>query len=360
MPALPAFTTRFPPAGVSLAFGRVAMTPPEGDATTMRIWRRGESDEPTAFSGAPAPPGPVAPAAPPARGAEAPVRGLLCSLLANAMFASSDALVKGLTATYSIFQIIPMQVAFACIPILIMLQHDGGIRCMRAAHPWLILLRGSLAGVGTIFSFYAFSTLPLADVYAIAFCTPMVVTILSIPILGEQVRIHRWGAIVMGFIGILVMVRPGFEALTLGHLSALASVFTGAGVVLIMRKISRDEQRAVLVTAVMLGLLTTSLPVALFIFKTPAWFDVMRAAASGLLMGSAQFLVVRALSLAPASTIAPMQYTMIVWALAYGSLFFGNAIDPFVVLGAAIVIASSLYIMHRERRLGRTLRAHVK
>jgi len=120
------------------------------------------------------------------------------------------------------------------------------------------------------------------------------------------------------------------------------------------------EQRAVMVTAVMLGLLVTSLPVALFVFKLPSWFDLLRVGAAGLLMGSAQFLVVRALSLAPASTIAPMQYTMIVWALAYGSLFFGNEVEPFVVLGAGIVIASSLYIMHRERIRGRTLRAHVK
>ena len=324
----------------------------------MRLRRRGDHDVPMVPVPAPAAPPAAVPTAQTAP--ETALLGVLCSLLANLMFASSDALVKGLTATYSIFQIIPMQVAFACIPILVMLRRDGGIRRMRAAHPRLIVLRGLLAGVGTIFGFYAFSALPLAEVYAIAFCTPMVVTILSIPILGEQVRAHRWAAVVVGFLGILVMVRPGFATLTLGHLSALGSVFTGAGVVLIMRKISRDEQRAVLVTAVMLGLLATSLPVALFVFKPPAWFDLLRVGAAGLLMGSAQFLVVRALSLAPASTIAPMQYTMIVWALAYGSLFFGNQIDPFVVIGACIVIASSLYIMHRERVRGRTLRAHVK
>mgnify|MGYP001028137028 CR=1 FL=1 len=324
----------------------------------MRFWRRGDETVPMAPADTPTAPPALASSAAPA--IETPLLGVLCSLLANLMFASSDALVKGLTASYSIFQIIPMQVAFACIPILIMLRRDGGLGRMRAAHPRLIMLRGLLAGIGTIFGFYAFSALPLAEVYAIAFCTPMVVTILSIPILGEQVRAHRWAAVVVGFLGILVMVRPGFETLTLGHLSALGSVFTGAGVVLIMRRISRDEQRAVMVTAVMLGLLVTSLPVALFVFQLPSWFDVLRVGAAGLLMGSAQFLVVRALSLAPASTIAPMQYTMIVWALAYGSLFFGNRIDPFIVIGACIVIASSLYIMHRERIRGRTLRAHVK
>lgn len=320
----------------------------------MRLWRRGAADEPIAPVHVPATP-PVA-----GPGVETPLLGILCSLLANVMFASSDALVKGLTASYSIFQIIPMQVAFACIPILILLQRDGGFRRMRATHPRLIVLRGLLAGIGAIFGFYAFSVLPLADVYAIAFCTPMVVTILSIPILGEQVGLHRWAAVIVGFLGILVMVRPGFEALTLGHLSVLASVFTSAGVVLTMRRISRHEQRAVLVTAAMLGLLVTSLPIALFGFRLPDWFDLLRVGASGLLMGSAQFLVVRALSLAPAATIAPMQYTMMIWALIYGRVFFGNAIDPFVVLGAGIVISSSLYIMHRERRRGRTLRAHVK
>ena len=141
------------------------------------------------------------------------VTGIGFALLANLLFATSDAIVKLLTERYSIFQIIPMQVAFACIPILVMLRRDGGFRRMRAAHPRLIVLRGFLAGIGTIFGFYAFSALPLAEVYAIAFCTPMVVTILSIPILGEQVRAHRWAAVVVGFLGILVMVRPGFETL---------------------------------------------------------------------------------------------------------------------------------------------------
>ena len=81
-------------------------------------------------------------------------------------------------------------------------------------------LRGLLAGVGTIFGFFAFAHLPLADVYAIAFCTPIVVTLMSIPILGEVVRAHRWAAIIVGFIGILVMIRPGFETLGWGHLTA--------------------------------------------------------------------------------------------------------------------------------------------
>jgi drug/metabolite transporter (DMT)-like permease len=227
-------------------------------------------------------------------------------------------------------------------------------------HPKLVVARGLLGGLGAVFGFFAFSVLPLADVYAIAFCTPVVVTIASIPLLGERVGAHRWAAVLAGFLGILIMVRPGFDALSLGHLAALGMVGAGTGGVLILRTISREEERGVMVAAVMLGLLVVSLPACLLVARAPAWTDIGLVALSGLMMGSAQFLIVEALRQVPAASIAPMQYTMLVWALIYGLLVFGDPVEAHVLAGAVVVIASSLYIMHRERMRGRTLRAHVK
>ena len=109
--------------------------------------------------------------------------------------------------------------------------------------------------------------MPLADVYAIAFCTPIVVTLMSIPILGEVVRAHRWAAIIVGFIGILVMIRPGFETLGWGHLTAFLSVFTGASVVVLVRTIGQCEQPHVMVTAVICGLILTTIPVLPFVMQ---------------------------------------------------------------------------------------------
>lgn len=276
--------------------------------------------------------------------------GLFASLTGNFMFSSSDAIVKTLSTRYSVFQIIVLQASFALVPLAVMMFRDGGLRDLRVRHPRLVLLRAITAGTGTIFGFFAFSQMPLAETYSIFFCTPILVTILSIPILGERVGLHRWGAVLLGLIGVLVMVRPGFVTLHIGHAAALVAATIGAATVLLMRRIARDEQRSVMVLAVVLGLITVSLPGMIMTFRPPSPQDLAFFAACGLLMGSGQFLVVRSLSLAPASVVAPMQYSQMLWALAYGFILFGTDIDPPVVIGAMIVIASGLFIMHRERR----------
>jgi drug/metabolite transporter (DMT)-like permease len=275
--------------------------------------------------------------------------GVAIAVVGNFMFTTSDAIVKTLSARYSIFQIIAMQVAFACIPLFIMLRREGTLAHLRVRHPVLVFLRGFMAGLGTLLGFYAFSVLPLADVYSIAFCAPLVVTLASIPILGEQVGIRRFAAVFVGFLGVLVMVQPGYVELSLGHLAAFGSVFTSATVLLIVRRIGREEDRGVMVSAVMLGLLAASVPPLVFVGQVPLWRDVGLVACSGLIMGSAQFVNLEALRRAPIASVAPMQYTMLIWALIYGTVIFGDPVRTNVLLGAAIVIACSLYIMHRER-----------
>lgn len=282
--------------------------------------------------------------------AERILLGLSVSLVGNFMFASSDAIVKTLTDRYSVFQIVVMQASFALIPILIMLFRDGGFRDLRIRHPRFVFLRGLFAGTGTIFAFFSFSQLPLAETYSIFFCTPILVTVLSIPLLGERVGLHRWGAVIFGLLGIVIMVRPSFETLHIGHAAALVAAVVGAFTVLVMRRIARDEQHSVMVIAVVLGLITVSLPGMILTFRPPSLHDLALFACGGLLMGSGQFFVVRSLSLAPASVVAPMQYSMMLWAIGYGYVLFGTTIDPFVVVGAGVVIVSGIYIMNRERR----------
>ena len=285
----------------------------------------------------------------PAREASSAPVGVAIALLSNFLFTSSDAIVKSLTLRYPVFQVIAMQVTFALIPLCIMLLRDGTFSRFRVRHPFLVLMRGLLAGLGTVCGFYAFSVLPMADVYSIAFCAPIVVTLASIPILGEKVGKYRIGAVLVGFIGILVMVEPGVAPLSLGHAAAFGSVFTSTGVVLIMRRIAREEQRGVMVAAVMIGLLTVSIPGVVLVGRMPALEDIGLAALSGLIMGCAQFLALEAIRRAPVASVAPMQYTMLVWALIYGVVLFNDPLRLNIVVGAMIVMASSLYIMHRER-----------
>jgi drug/metabolite transporter (DMT)-like permease len=282
------------------------------------------------------------------------VTGLLFALLAFFLFASSDAITKTLAQRYSIFQIIPMQVTFAAIPLALMVLRHGGLFALRPVHPRLVAARGLMAGVGTVFGYYAFSTLPLADVYAIVFCVPILVTVLSIPVLGERVGIHRWSAVIVGFVGILIMVRPTGSSLSFGHFCAFLAACNGAGVTLILRKVARHEHPPAMVLAVVLGLFVVSAPVALFVSRLPSLDDLGLVALSGLLIGTAQFVMLQAFRRATAASVAPMQYTTMVWAIVYGMVLFGDHVQPVLLAGAAIVIASSLYIMHRERRAGST------
>lgn len=291
---------------------------------------------------------------------ESVLAGILLAIVANLMFATSDAITKSLTARYSVSQIILMEALFAAMPIGLMILRDGGASALRVRHPLLVALRGLLAGIGTIFGYFAFARLPLADVYAIGFCTPIMVTLLSIPVLGESVGIHRWVSVIVGFVGVMIMVRPGFDALSLGHAAAAINMLVGAGVVLIMRRIGRDERHSVIVAAVLIGLILPSLPFALVTFRSPNSGDLALAAMAGLAASAAQLLLVRALTLAPAAAIAPMEYSILIWGLVYGVLLFGDSTRPSVFAGASLVVASSLYILHREHRHGRRLRAHVE
>lgn len=275
--------------------------------------------------------------------------GAFLALIGNLIFSSSDAIVKLLTARYTVFEIIVFQASFALIPILVMTMRTGGLTRLRVNRPKLVVFRGLLGGIGTIFGFLSFSQLPLAETYSIAFCAPLLVTILSLPLLGERVGLHRWIAVGIGLAGILVMARPGFHQLHFGHFGAFLSAVTNACVIILMRRLARQEHHSVIVFAVIAGLIIVNLPGMLLTFRAPGLLDIAMFAATGILMGSAQFFIVKALSLAPAAVVAPMQYSQMIWALIYGALLFGSHVDPFVLAGAAIIIGSGLYIMRRER-----------
>jgi drug/metabolite transporter (DMT)-like permease len=275
--------------------------------------------------------------------------GVLFAIAANGLFATSDTLVKLLSLRYPIFQIIAMQAGVACVVVGIVIWRDKAYRLSAIRNPKMLIGRGFLAGIGTVSGFYAFSLLPLADVYAITFGSPLVVTVAAAWLLGERTGLARWIAILVGFSGILVMVQPGYVALSLGHLAAFLNIFVGAGVILIMRTIGSQENRAVMVAAVMVGQLTASLP-GVFMSHAPEWSDVGLVTMSGFVMVSAQFLLLEALRRAPASSVAPMQYTKLVWAIPVGLLVFGDEPKLHVLAGALLVIGSVLYLLAYQRR----------
>jgi len=276
------------------------------------------------------------------------LRGTIMALMAFATFSTHDVVVKYLGGFYSTFQILFFSVLLSFPLATMMLLRDATSGNLRPVHPWWSALR-TVASVSTgVSAFYAFSVLPMAQVYAIIFAAPLLVTVLSIPILGERVGRHRWLAVLLGLIGVLVVLRPGVTPIGLGHLAALVAAVGSATAAVVVRKIGRDER------AVVLMLYPMMVSVLLMGVLMPAHYVPMPIGHLGLLgvisvLGfTSGLLLIGAYRAGDAAVVAPMQYSQILWAVVYGAFLFNERPDLPTVAGASLVIASGVYIVLRE------------
>ncbi|SEP62209.1 Permease of the drug/metabolite transporter (DMT) superfamily [Loktanella sp. DSM 29012] len=277
-------------------------------------------------------------------------KGALLALAAYAIFSTHDVFIKILGADYSPIQIVFFSVLLSFPLATFQLMQDATPGTLLPKHPFWMALRTAAAVVTGFCVFYAFSVLPLAQVYAILFATPLLITILAIPILGEQVRLRRWMAVLVGLAGVMVVLRPGSTTLELGHAAALLGAFGAALTGLIVRKIGADERPVVLMLYPMAGNFVVMGAALGFVYKP------MPVEHMGMLFVISAFaffaglLVIGAYKAGEAVIVAPMQYSQIIWAAIFGALFFDEVPDGGTVLGAAIIIASGLYIVLRESR----------
>ncbi|SHF04629.1 Permease of the drug/metabolite transporter (DMT) superfamily [Loktanella atrilutea] len=277
-------------------------------------------------------------------------RGALLALIAFGIFATHDVLIKVLGGSYSPIQIVFFSVTLAFPLATVSLMRDNNPGTLQPRHPWWMLLRTVTAIVTGFCAFYAFTVLPLAQVYAILFAAPLLITILSVPILGETVRLRRWLAVIVGLIGVLVVLRPGSTVLQLGHAAALLSAVGGSLGSIIVRKIGADERPVVLMLFPMLGNFLVMGSALAFVYQPLPIAHIGMLAVISILAFVAGLLVIAAYKAGEAVIVAPMQYSQILWATAYGMLFFDETPDGATVLGAGIIIASGLYIVLRESR----------
>ncbi|SLN45337.1 DMT family transporter [Ruegeria meonggei] len=278
------------------------------------------------------------------------VRGLGYAFLGFAVFASHDALIKVLGGTYSVLQIIFFATLFSFVPMAVTILTDRSTGNFLPHHPWLVLLRSALMVTGMSCAFYAFSVLPLAEVYSLLFSFPLIVTVLSIPILGEVVRAQRWAAVGVGLIGVLIVLRPGTTDITLGHLAALTAAFCSAFASVLVRKIGNEERSAVLILYPMLLAIAVMSLAQPAVYLPPSLLHLAMMALVGVFSVIAQHLIIMAYRAAPAGVIAPSQYSQIIWATIFGMAFFGEKPDGWVAVGASIIIASGVFVVWRESR----------
>ncbi|MFZ1427449.1 MAG: DMT family transporter [Geminicoccaceae bacterium] len=275
-------------------------------------------------------------------------RGIGFAVLSYACFSTGDATIKLASGRFSVFQIAFTVALFALIPVMFLTRGQGGWRALVPTRWHLVALRGVLTAVCSLLAWRAFSMLPLAEAYAILFATPMLVTGLSAVLLREEVGWRRWTAALVGFVGVLIMIRPDFETLGLGHLLAAFAALAGSLGMITLKRIGPSESSASILFAVFIGIMLASGPMVPSNFVMPQWHEVAFLALAGLLMGCGQAGLVLATRDTPAVVVAPFQYSQMIWGVLFGALLFGDRPAPVLFAGMALVVASGLYTIWRE------------
>jgi len=276
--------------------------------------------------------------------------GIFYMIASVFVFALVNALVKYLEDDYPVGQVVFFRSIFALLFALGLLTRHGGFPTLRTNRLPEHIGRGVLQFISMVCIFIAYHLMPLADAVAITFSSPLFLTMLSIPVLGEKVGRHRWGAVLVGFVGILIMVRPGAGVLSIGALLALVNAGFGASVTIALRRMSLTERPVTLVTYQAIVASVLGFAMLPFGWVPPTWQGAVGLASVGLISGLGQILWTQAFRLAPAAVLAPFSYTSMIWSIGLGFFVWGDVPTPLLLAGAAVVVASGLYILYRETR----------
>ncbi|MEM8811717.1 MAG: DMT family transporter [Pseudomonadota bacterium] len=209
-------------------------------------------------------------------------------------------------------------------------------------------LRGFIHGFAVILWFYAMARIPIAEVTAIGYTAPIFVTIGAALFLGETLHIRRIAAVVCGLLGALIILRPGFQEIALGQLAQLAAAPLFAASFLMAKRLTDHENPAVIVALLSLFCTITLLPGAILQWRQPTMEEVFWLGMTALAATAGHYTMTRALASAPITVTQPITFLQLVWASLLGMLLFGEALDPFVFAGGAVIVAAATYISHRE------------
>ncbi|MFK7942921.1 MAG: DMT family transporter [Paracoccaceae bacterium] len=227
-------------------------------------------------------------------------------------------------------------------------------RHMPSAQEWrLYVFRGVVHGIAVMLWFYAMARIPIAEVTAIGYTAPIFVTIGAAIFLGERLQARRIGAVAAAFIGALVILRPGMVELSSGALAQLMAAPLFACSFLLAKSFTRDAEPALIVAMLSAFCTLTLLPAAILQWRDPTWEEVGWLALTAAFATAGHYTLTRAYKAAPITVTQPVQFLQLVWAALLGIWVFGEAIDPYVILGGAIIVGSATYISHREMVVAR-------
>lgn len=278
------------------------------------------------------------------------IRAILLMLLGFACYSTSDMLAKVLTQTMNPLQVAWLRQLGLLTGVLILLSIRGpGL--LRSRHPWLQLFRGLTVVVAATTFLTSIAYVPLADATAVTFIAPFMVTVLAAIFLGERIGAARWVAVGLGFIGTMIIIRPGLNAFHPAIFFSIASAAAFAIRQIISRRLSGTDS---MVTTVAYTALTAALILSLplpFIWRNPAdATQLVMMFAIALVASCGELSIIRALDLGEAAVLSPLQYTLMLWSTMWGFLIFAQLPDAWTLAGSVLIIATGIYAIHRETR----------
>lgn len=278
-----------------------------------------------------------------------PLRIFALATASVALFAVMNVFVKLATEAHTVIEVMFFRNALAIVPVVMMIMmHKKGVSLFLTKRPLAHLVRGSIGTFSMVMFFWSFALLPLADATALHFAMPIMLTALSVPILKEVVGPWRWGAVIVGFIGVLVIAAPSGDTNILGSAVALGAAACSAITMMIIRKMGKTEHALTIVFYFSsIGTLISAafLP---WYWTPPDLPNFIYLIMTGLTGGAAQVCLTKAYAEAPAAYVSPFNYLSILFATFFGWLIWGHVPAMHMLVGAGIVIASGLFILYRE------------
>lgn len=273
--------------------------------------------------------------------------GVLLMLLGDFLFSLNDAMGKWLVASFSVGQVLVVRSLGSFVILGPMIVGQGTAALVRVERPPLHILRVVLTTADVAFFYAAVAYLPLADVMTFYMAGPIYVAALSHFFLGETIGWRRWLAVILGFVGVVIALRPSSAMLSWPSLFGLVGSLSFALTLVLSRRL-RQTSDVTLVTWQTVAALVTGLLLSIGNWRAVSALDFAAMLALGIVAGSAHMMITRSLKLAPASLLAPLQYSLLLWAILLGYLFFGDLPDSQILVGSAVIVLAGLFIFHRK------------
>lgn len=275
--------------------------------------------------------------------------GLPYMIASTVVFASVWALIRYASESLDTLQIVFFRQLIGMLAVLPLLWR-GGFGVLRTHRMGAHLIRAMSGVIAAYLTFVAIALIPLADAVAFSYAAPLFTTLVAIAFLGEDVRMRRLVAVAVGVVGMLVVLRPGAQALAWGHMFALGAALFGAISMISIRQLAITEHPQTIVFYNFFLALPLCLVAFLLLSDWPPLEGLVVLTAIGLGAFLSQMLIVRAFALSETSTLMPFDFLRLIIVAAYGYFLFGEAIDSYTVVGGLVILASTLYLAHRERQ----------